>query len=104
MSIEKNSFSGTIPYSFRYMNSLSSLSLQVNDITGTMPWKLCPEYSSNIEELKADCDEISCDCCTECFINSKERNPQQNNATTVVASVARAGVGGGVRRLLRRTK
>lgn len=71
MSIEKNILSGTIPYTFRKMTELSSLSLQLNDLTGRMPWQLCPKYNDNMVSLKADCEEVSCSCCTACFVDSK---------------------------------
>jgi len=72
LSIEKNSFSGTIPDSMNYMYQLTSLSLQNNDLIGKMPWGLCPDCYS-MEELKADCEEIKCKCCTVCFDDPSEQ-------------------------------
>lgn len=69
LSIEKNFLTGTIPDDYNYMYQLTSLSLYSNDITGTMNWGLCPgEY--RVKELKADCDQVTCDCCTECFTDA----------------------------------
>ena len=44
----------------------------MNDLTGTMPLKICNITSINI--LTADCNgknnsKISCKCCTECYGN-----------------------------------
>ena len=36
-----------------------------------MPWQLCPKYNDNMVSLKADCEEVSCSCCTACFVDSK---------------------------------
>eukprot|EP00535_Pseudo-nitzschia_heimii_P000873 CAMPEP_0197186602 /NCGR_PEP_ID=MMETSP1423-20130617/14230_1 /TAXON_ID=476441 /ORGANISM="Pseudo-nitzschia heimii, Strain UNC1101" /LENGTH=820 /DNA_ID=CAMNT_0042637961 /DNA_START=72 /DNA_END=2534 /DNA_ORIENTATION=- len=70
ISLERNMLSGTIPYSFNTMYELKSLSLQTNDLTGEMQWGLCPGYYM-VDELKADCTELKCDCCTTCFEDSK---------------------------------
>ena len=92
--------SGTIPYDFNYMYQLSSLSLQTNDLTGSMQWGLCPGCY-NMVDLKADCEEITCDCCTECFIDVQSKEPTNTTitmatnatqtATAVPNSTARTG-------------
>jgi hypothetical protein len=66
ISVEQNFLYGKIPKEYNDMVKLTSLSLQSNDLTGDTPWGLCPGCYS-VEQLKADCDEIKCDCCTECF-------------------------------------
>jgi hypothetical protein len=117
ISIEKNLFVGTIPNSYGSdMVQLSSLSLQVNGITGSMPSELCPNDKKNtitsMEDLKADCEEIECYCCTECFIDpaTDPKRDTNNFTTTIVDAPAAAAsgasgarTGGSVRGLLRRT-
>jgi hypothetical protein len=88
IAAEKNFFSGTIPSEFNYMNQLTSLSLQTNDLTGEMQWGLCPGCYS-IVDLKADCEEVKCKCCTACFTDSTTPLvPLESNATTGAASTA----------------
>ena len=69
ISIEYNLLTGTIPNEFNYMYQLTSLSMQNNDLTGEMQWGLCPGCYS-VVDLKADCEEVTCECCTMCFIDS----------------------------------
>jgi len=85
ISIEKNLFTGTIPISYgNYMIKLSSFSLQENGITGIMPSNLCPISNINVmEDIKADCNEIICDCCTECFIDPAT-DPKRDTKNTVI--------------------
>jgi predicted transcriptional regulator YdeE len=66
LSLERISFSGTIPSQWEELLRLDSFSIQENKITGQMPEGIC--QIGNFTYLKADCvDEISCLCCTECF-------------------------------------
>lgn len=88
ISAERNFFSGTIPYEFNDMKQLTSLSLQTNDLTGEMQWGLCPGYYS-IVDLKADCVEVKCKCCTTCFTDSTTPSvPLESNAITGATSTA----------------
>jgi hypothetical protein len=67
LAVEKNRLTGTIPNLYRQMVDLKDFSLQQNSITGTMPVALCPGLNATMNDLKADCEEIACDCCTGCY-------------------------------------
>jgi hypothetical protein len=68
-ALESNRLNGTIPVEFGELSRLSSLTVHQNDLTGEMPLGLCPgSPDSSMTSLTADCDEISCDCCTDCCI------------------------------------
>jgi hypothetical protein len=92
ISAEKNFFSGTIPSDFNFMYQLTSLSLQTNDLTGEMQWGLCPGCYS-VVDLKADCEEIKCDCCTECFTDSITPLLTLESSATTTASVSTSTAG-----------
>ena len=72
ISLEENFLTGWIPYDWNFMYQLTSLSIQSNDLTGKIDWGLCPGCYSMIE-LKADCEEVKCKCCTECFVDSQRK-------------------------------
>lgn len=69
LTLERNSFSGTIPSEWENLWNLVAFSVQENSITGNMPEDLC--YYKDLDDLKSDCiEEVSCWCCTECFKDS----------------------------------
>ena len=61
-----NKLTGTIPDSLSTLPNLKGVSFHHNSLHGSMPHSLCP-FSSGIEELTADCDDVECECCTSCF-------------------------------------
>lgn len=61
---ENNLFTGEIPTQFGSIVSLESAHLDGNDFTGSAP--MCDAAVSFIQTLSADCDEVTCDCCTHC--------------------------------------
>jgi hypothetical protein len=66
LTMERNFFSGTIPWEWENLWQLQSFSIQENSITGEMPNEICS--LDQLEYLKADCvDEMYCWCCTECY-------------------------------------
>jgi hypothetical protein len=64
--MEHNRLTGTIPTECSAMVELEEFSIHRNDLTGTMPEGLCPGQNVFMTALKADCQEIMCDCCTDC--------------------------------------
>ena len=66
----KNNLTGTVPTEMELLTSLELLKLEENEIQGTMPSKVCKHVNRSSYELKAvtaDCAEIACKCCTQCF-------------------------------------
>jgi hypothetical protein len=50
--------------------STDILELQANELTGNISSALCSRVGEGFNDLKVlttDCDEVPCDCCTECF-------------------------------------
>ena len=43
------------------------LTLHENELVGSVPSLICLLVDDPLSELTADCDEIECSCCTECF-------------------------------------
>jgi hypothetical protein len=66
--MEHNDFSGTIPMEWGGMRRLGTFSIHRNSVTGEMPEDLCPGWYS-MYDLKADCEEVYCWCCTDCFVD-----------------------------------
>jgi len=62
--VNNNSFGGTVPDSFGELTNLNVLELHANEFTGSISESIC---ALPLEVLTADCSEITCDCCTECF-------------------------------------
>lgn len=65
-----NQLTGTVPnIQTGQLTALSEFLLQDNEIGGVMPANICSLLSPNgmLEDLWADCGEIDCDCCTQCF-------------------------------------
>ena len=67
LRLDHNQFTGTVPA--LQSPGISVLTLSHNNMTGTVPF--CPQQgssSSQFETFEVDCTEVSCDCCTNCFI------------------------------------
>jgi hypothetical protein len=64
LNLDDNLLFGTIPSSLGALTALTSLYLNDNQLVGTMPFCDSDQY---FEYLAADCDEVDCDCCTECY-------------------------------------
>jgi hypothetical protein len=67
MSFESNRLYGSIPTELGRLPVLSSLTVHRNQLTGVMPLQLCPS-GEFMTTLTADCEEVQCECCTECCI------------------------------------
>jgi hypothetical protein len=58
-----NALTGTIPSSLVKLTALGYLHVHNNQLNGTMPF--C-NTNQTFESLVADCDKVSCPCCTHC--------------------------------------
>ena len=61
LNLDNNKFSGQVPKQLPSIPSLSEMTLHGNDLTGSIL------MTCGMEKLTADCAEVDCDCCTECF-------------------------------------
>lgn len=62
---ENNYFDGQVPDFFGW-NVIQSFRVKGNLLTGTFPSRFCSVIEVNTATATADCDEIICNCCTEC--------------------------------------
>lgn len=66
--LDNNSLGGTVPPTFGQLTSLNVLELHANGLIGSISDSICALVDEgSLEVLTADCEEIICDCCTECF-------------------------------------
>ena len=62
--LEMNEFVGTVPTQFANLPDLKVLRVYKNNLNGQMPSAICQR---NLEFLAADCQAVSCSCCTKCY-------------------------------------
>ncbi|CAB9505176.1 receptor-like protein kinase [Seminavis robusta] len=67
LNLDGNSFTGEVPAFLGALGNLKSLTLHGNDLTGVIDDMLCDRTQSGLKVLTADCQRVSCDCCTACF-------------------------------------
>ena len=66
----ENDLTGRIPNELAQLPLLEVLEVFENKLTGTMPSGVCSTIQNaayDFKALSADCGEVSCDCCTECY-------------------------------------
>jgi hypothetical protein len=68
-SFSQNNFTGTIPASILPWPEILTFAVFDNALTGEMPF--CSNASTIVfdgyyKKLKADCNEVQCDCCMTC--------------------------------------
>jgi len=84
LSLQSNFFSGTVPIELGNLEGLSSLGLYYNNLTGSVPTTICQLQNYGLYSLVADCGgsepEISCSCCTECYV---EKTPSKQRRALV---------------------
>jgi hypothetical protein len=62
--LEDNQLSGTIPSSLAALTALEYLRLENNQLSGTVPFCNGTQRTQSFAQLSADCDKVSCRCCT----------------------------------------
>jgi Leucine-rich repeat (LRR) protein len=65
-----NQLTGTIPNTLAMWFDIQVFEVYDNELTGTMPNLMCGHVANSTykyKTLSADCDEISCYCCTACY-------------------------------------
>ena len=67
LRLQNNAFSGTVPAIYGSLINLSAMNLQGNGLVGSIPTEICALRTTSLQELTADCNELSCSCCTACF-------------------------------------
>lgn len=66
LQLHQNALQGTIPDTIAQLQLLNTLTLHYNqDLTGSIPHDLC--LSTLLTNLTADCNQVLCDCCTQCY-------------------------------------
>jgi len=68
LELTGNGLRGAVPSSLGMLLKLTSLTLDKNDLTGSIPGPFCQQ---TFEHLDADCGDhppqVSCHCCTQCW-------------------------------------
>ena len=64
--LDGNSLTGSIPSELGLLANPETLYLSYNSLTGTMPDEVC---ALNLIILDADCEEVTCTCCTKCCVD-----------------------------------
>jgi hypothetical protein len=62
--LNNNGLTGTIPSTFSQLRQLGELRLEGNRLTGTYQ---CPSSWPASVSPQVDCEEVSCDCCADCW-------------------------------------
>jgi len=75
MFLYDNAFTGMIPSELGNLSLMSTLQLEGNDLTGTMPDEICSNvgFLRPLTTLGVDADEVSFDCCT--CVDLEDCNP-----------------------------
>jgi Leucine-rich repeat (LRR) protein len=63
LRLENNKLSGRIDPSILFLLSLNRLTLHGNDLSGSLDM-ICIR---DLEVLTADCEQVTCTCCTQCY-------------------------------------
>jgi len=69
LHLYSNSLTGSIPSELGLLTKLYWLYLHDNALTGTVPNEVCAlrnDNGGNLRVLYADCEEVTCPCCTYC--------------------------------------
>ena len=66
--LSDNLLTGEVPNIFRNLVLLEELRLDGNDFSGEVGESFCALQTDGfLTDFSADCDELTCSCCTECF-------------------------------------
>ena len=64
-----NRIAGTLPNALSQLTVLRVFRVDENDLTGQLPPALCAVFDVTEPVVYADCEEVSCPCCTHCCVN-----------------------------------
>lgn len=67
LTVDGNNLVGTISGAFGSLYTLSELKLEGNEFSGTIPNSVCMLREGNLDVLTADCEKLTCECCSKCF-------------------------------------
>ena len=65
LNLDHNELFGTIPVQISSLSRLEEMNLGFNDFIGVVPLDVCRLES--LVELYADCETLTCPCCTRCY-------------------------------------
>jgi hypothetical protein len=67
--INSNLFDGTLPSELQSWTQIEEFQIQDNSFTGEVTEDMCSAFAVFGTTTSADCDEITCTCCTLCCLN-----------------------------------
>lgn len=71
LRLEGNFFAGELPQQISALSQLRVFRIDENDLTGAVPNALCSIFDLTQPVAYADCDEISCPCCSHCCVDGQ---------------------------------
>jgi hypothetical protein len=92
ISLGSTRISGTIPPQLGDISSLKTVKVGRVDLVGDIPMGLC-NRDTPMEELRADCDEVVCPCCTLCCVDNGQcaaPAPRPTVSPTLAPTIAAA--------------
>ena len=66
-----NRLAGNLPNSISNLRQLRVFRIDENDLTGEVPPRLCAIFDFTEPVAYADCEEISCPCCSYCCVDGE---------------------------------
>ena len=86
VNFESNNLTGSIPSELlmNYLNSLETLLLNDNGLTGTIPQMVCTKQTIDIV---VDCEYVSCSCCSSVNENCKDSSLLSNTTAATSSSI-----------------
>jgi hypothetical protein len=68
--LDGNGLTGEVPKDLGDIDRLETIMLSHNSLTGEIPWQVCE--IKDLQTMAADCEEVTCDCCTDCTVDVTE--------------------------------
>ena len=72
LRINGNNLFGQLPIQMSGLNQLRTFRIDENDLTGGIPVLLCDAIDARGSTAYADCEEISCPCCSHCCTDAAD--------------------------------
>uniref|UniRef100_A0A7S4SIU6 L domain-like protein n=1 Tax=Ditylum brightwellii TaxID=49249 RepID=A0A7S4SIU6_9STRA len=78
LALDNNGFSGPVPETLSPLSQLTTLALQKNDFDGVISDSICNATVKGnariqLRSLTIDCEEVTCECCTNCGTTTRPR-------------------------------